>query len=175
MFVHRGRPLPEFAYHRGILRVDSNTEGSWKGIDGLDGVAVVNDSTSYPAYAQVTLSGLQPFTWASSTSDIRALQKSAINDRIASAWFASSPFTIDINLSDGNVHQVALYCLDMDLRGRAETISVTDSATIGLFDTQTVSSFTSGKYFIWNVNGHVKFTITRTAGPNGVVSGLFFR
>jgi hypothetical protein len=155
--------------------VDSNTEGTWKGVYGLDGFAVVNDSTSYPGYAQVSLSGQQPFTWASSTSDVRALQKSAVNGRIASAWFASSNFAIDINITDGNVHQVALYCLDFDSRGRSETISVSNPTTNTVLDTETVAAFSSGKYFIWNIRGHVKFVVTKTAGPNGVVSGLFFR
>jgi hypothetical protein len=32
----------------------------------------------------------------------------------------------------------------------------------------------NGTYLIWNISGGVKVTVTSTAGPNAVVSGIFF-
>ena len=37
-----------------------------------------------------------------------------------------------------------------------------------------ISSFTGGVYLDWEVSGNVVITVTRLAGPNAVLSGLFF-
>ena len=107
---------------------------------------------------------------------MRALQKGAATDRIASTWFAPTSFNIDINLLDGNWHQVGVYCLDWGGNNvRVQTIEVLDGATGGLFDSRTVSSFSGGKYLVWNLKGHVKIRVTKTAGDNAVVSGRVLR
>src|SRR5262249_37421630 len=46
-----------------FLGSDSATQGNWQGRYGSDGYAVINDTTSYPAYAQVNVSGQNNFTW----------------------------------------------------------------------------------------------------------------
>ncbi len=85
-----------------FLNVNSTTQGTWKGQYGTDGYAIVNDSTSYPAYAQISVSNASAYTWAASTADVRALQKAVSStDRIASTWYNASSFTLDVNLSDG--------------------------------------------------------------------------
>src|SRR5262249_28864626 len=75
--------------------------------------------------------------------------------------------------TDGQTHRFALYLLDWDKAGRSERIDVLD-ATGAVVDSRTVSNFSNGVYLAWNVKVHVRFRITRLAGPNAVVSGLFF-
>ncbi len=165
-----------------FLRADTTTSGSWKGVYGADGYNVIGNvfgtSTAYPSYAIVTPSGYSFWTWAASTGDVRALQKAAsTGDRIAGCWYTPSSMTIDINLTDGNTHQVALYFLDWDgmSGGRAETVDILD-ATGHVIDTRTVSNFYNGVYLVWNLSGHVTARITNTnGGANAVLSGLFFR
>jgi len=157
-----------------FLNQDLLTEGNWKGVYGADGWAIANDSTAYPAYAQVNIASQFAGTWNSSTSDIRALQKGASSDRIASLWGAWSSFTIDVNITDGGTHQIALYCLDWDSTLRSERIDVVDATNGLVLDSRTVSGFNSGQYLIWNVSGHVTFRITWLGGANAVVSGVFF-
>jgi len=142
---------------------------------GSDGYEVVNDTVNYPSYAQVSVSNQSLYTWLASTNDVRALQKAATNDRIAATWYAGSSFDIDINLTDGQAHQVGMYCLDWDLNNRAQRIDVLDAASSALLDSRNISGFSNGQYLIWNVSGHVKLRVTKTAGSNGVVSGLFFQ
>jgi hypothetical protein len=157
------------------------TKGTWKGVYGADGYAITNDLTNYPSYAQVTFINESSATWAASTSDVRALQKGSptATDRIASTWYTNTnfttTFTIDINLVDGNAHQIAFYCLDWDYNGRAERIDVLDASTNSVLDTRTISGFSNGIYMIWNLSGHVKIQITLTGGGNAVVSGIFFK
>ncbi|MDQ3650902.1 MAG: hypothetical protein M3458_11645, partial [Acidobacteriota bacterium] len=114
------------------------------------------------------------WTWTASTGDARALQKAAVNDRIAATWYSSTSFTIDVNLTDGRTHQIALYCLDWDNGGRAQTIEILDAANNAVLDSRSISAFTQGQYVVWNLMGQVRIRVTRTAGPNAVVSGLLF-
>jgi hypothetical protein len=167
-------PTPTVGTSAVFVNTDTTTQGNWKGKYGQDGYRVAYDSTNYPAFAQVNLSGYHSHIWKLSTSDVRAMQKGAPADRIASTWFANSPFYIDVNMLDANAHQVALYCLDWDNGGRTQTIDVLDAASGAVLNTRTVSGFRGGKYLIWNVTGHVQFRVTNTDGVNGVVSGLFF-
>ncbi len=88
-------------------------------------------------------------------------------------WYAGSQFSVDVNLTDGASHQIALYIVDWWNGGRVETISIADAATGTVLDTRTASNFLSGQYYVYNVTGHVRITITRNAGPNPVLSGLF--
>ncbi|HZY83286.1 MAG TPA: hypothetical protein VFE78_00535, partial [Gemmataceae bacterium] len=119
--------------------------------------------------------GNSQYTWAASTADPRALQKPAAPaDRIAAAWYSTSSFTVDVNITDGATHQVALYLLDWDGIGRSEQVDVLDGTTGKVLDTRTVNGFFGGEYLVWDVSGDVAFRLTRQAGNNAVLSGLFF-
>ncbi len=101
-----------------FIKLDTVTEGTWKGVYGADGYIIPNDSNNPPSYAVVTGPGAAgtPYTWAASTNSASALlQGSSLTNRIASAWYTtvdSTPFSFNINLTDGLTHQLALYCWD---------------------------------------------------------------
>ena len=157
-----------------FVKTDETSQGTWKGAYGSDGEAIFGDSISYPAYSQVSFSGASAALWAASTTDVRGLQKAAATDRIAPVWYTSSAMDIDVNLTDGNMHSVALYFLDWDDLGRAERVDVLDALGNAVLDTRTISAFQGGQYLVWNLTGHVVLRITLTGGPNAVFSGLFF-
>ncbi len=156
-----------------FLGTDTVTQGSWKGTYGSDGYNVAGDSSSYPSYATVSFTGSSSFVWASPTTDPRALQHPAASGQIAATAFGTS-FTVDINLTDGQAHNVALYLLDWENAGRVERVDLIDVST-GIVDrTQTISKFVNGVYLYWNIVGHVQFRFTVVQGGNAVLSGLFF-
>jgi uncharacterized repeat protein (TIGR01451 family) len=157
-----------------FVTTDTATQGNWKGTYGQSGYLIANDSNNPPSYATVNFSSANSYTWTASTSDPRALLEGSGNGRIASAYYASSGFTIDVNLTDGQAHQLALYCLDWDNSQRSETISILDAGTEAVLDRRTISNFSAGEYLVWNILGNVLITVTSTAGPNAVVSGIFF-
>ncbi|HJT30669.1 MAG TPA: fibronectin type III domain-containing protein, partial [Pirellulales bacterium] len=158
-----------------FVAADASTQGTWHGTYGADGYNVIGDAASYPSYAQVSTSGNQNYVWASSTSAAQALQKETnLNDRIAATWYAPSSFTLDVNLTDGSAHQLALYLLDWDKLGRSERIDVLDATTGTVLDSQTAANFSGGEYLRWTLGGHVDLRFTSLSGPNAVVSGLFF-
>jgi hypothetical protein len=157
-----------------FVKADTTTRGSWLQTYGKDGAAVAGNATTYPGYAKVTMAGASSWTWAASTADLRALQTASGAGRIAAAWFDSGGFTIDVNLTDGASHQVALYLLDWDQQGRAETVQITNLATGAVLDSRAASGFGNGTYLVWQLTGSVRIRVTRTQGDNAIVNGLFF-
>jgi hypothetical protein len=129
---------------------------------------------NYPSYAQVAVTGYSSPTWMTSTTDIRGLEKASANDRVAARWDSNSSFTIDINLTDGLTHRVAIYVLDWDGNNRSQRLDVLDAGTDIVMDTRTISSFNGGQYLVWNLRGHVKIKVTKTGAKTAVVSGLYF-
>jgi hypothetical protein len=156
-----------------FVATDTSTQGNWRGIYGADGYTVVGDSPSTPAYAALASVNQSSWTWASSTTDPRALQLGSGLGRIAATWYSIQSFSIDIDITDGNSHRVALYALDWDSKGRTEAIQVVDPQTQAVLDSRSVSSFTNGIYVVWNISGHVRFNVTTTSGPNATISGVF--
>jgi len=155
---------------------DNTTEGSWIGVYGKDGYSLANSSQqSIPAYAVFSVQNAQLFTWSASTTDPRALQNASGSGRFAPTWYGTSSFYFDVNVSDGNTHQIELYALDWDSAGRAETIQVLDAATNTVLDTRTISNFSNGLYLLWSISGHVKIQVSLLSGPNDVSSALFFK
>ncbi len=184
-------PLP--AVQASFVAFDSTTQGSWKAVYGAQGYLLAPNNATYPysgipGYAIVNVSGATLFVWTGSTADTRALQKPVGGtDRIAACWYSSGAFTLDLGVTDGQTHRIALYFLDWDSNGapagRVERVDAVDATTGATLDSHTLGQakgdsnsadrFNGGKYLVWNVRGHVKFTITNL-NSNAVLSGMFF-
>jgi hypothetical protein len=162
-----------------FVKLDSTTKGNWKGVYGQDGYIIPNDSNSLPGYATIVVpspSTGPTYTWSPSTTDVRALLKSAsLTDRIASTYYSSASFTFDVNLTDAQMHELDLYFLDLETTTRAETVSILNANTNAVLATQAMSNFNGGVYAVFNVQGHVLVQITYTSGLNAVLSGLFLK
>ena len=153
---------------------DDTTGGSWKGSYGAQGYGIVGATSSYPSYAQVAVTSASSWTWSASTADPRAVQRASGSDRVAATWYAATAFTIDINLTDGQPHRVALYSLDWDRLNRTFKVDVVDAASGALLDSRTQSVFQNGRWLIWTLSGHVLLRLTNTGPQNVVAAGLFF-
>ena len=157
-----------------FIKEDTSTEGNWIQAYGSQGFNIIGSTTSYPSYAAVTAVGETKYTWAASTTDPRALQNASGTGRIAACWYSPTSFSVDVNLTDGQAHDVALYAVDWDKQGRSEQIQITSAATGAVLDTETLSNFSGGVYLQWELSGNVVITFKTLAGPNAVLSGLFF-
>jgi hypothetical protein len=185
-------PLP--AIMAIFVKLDTATQGSWRGVYGAAGYDLAPDGYSQYAYHDVpgtilVRRSLTPSTtvavpstlWAGSTTEAQALLKPAATDggvttdRIAATWYYTTTFYIDIAIADGQTHQVALYCVDWHgSNARTQRIDAIDPTSTAILDTRTLTQFSSGQYLVWSVRGHVSFKITNTGPSNAVVSGLFF-
>ncbi len=156
--------------------LNTTTKGTWTGNYGADGYIIANDANLPPSYAKVSLTNDSVWTWALPTTDPRALQTApGATTRIASTFYSTSTvFNINVNITDNNAHRISLYVLDWDTTARAQTITIMDATTQAVLDTETFASFQNGEYASWTVSGNIIFQVTRTAGYNSVVAGIFF-
>ena len=155
-----------------FLKQDMTTQGNWINTYGRQGYEVISNATSLPSYASVTASGETTYTWTTNTTDPRRLEDAGGVGRIASVWYANTSFTVAVNLSDGKAHNLELYFVDWDNKGRGQQIQIS-SSTGTVLDTETIASFGNGVYLDWTVSGNVVIKITETKGASAVLSGLF--
>jgi hypothetical protein len=156
-----------------FLATDGTRQGSWRGVVGTEGYVVVGDSTSLPSYIKVTPSGKADWIWQYSTTTLSAVQRADANDRLAACWYSGASYSVDILLTDGLTHRMAIYFLDWDQASRRQTVQVTDADTGAVLDSRLISEFGSGVWVSWTVRGHVKVTIT-PQNVNGVISAIAF-
>jgi hypothetical protein len=156
-----------------FIKTDTATQGNWRGVFGAEGFLIPGQSQSLPSYSGAAVNG-QVYAWADPTSDIRALQKSTGTDHIASVWTATDTFNIDMNFTDAKAHRVTVYVMDWDNMGRAERFEVIDVTSGAVLQSTDVSDFGAGKYLQWDLRGNVRLKVTRTAGNNAIVEGVFF-
>ena len=143
--------------------MDATTQGNWKGIYGSDGYAVIGDSTNYPAYAQVAPSRERPMCGQRKPPIRAPCSAASPAGRIAATWYGSTSFTVDVNLTDGNPHRLALYNLDWDSTARAQRVDILDASSGSVLDSRSVTSFNGGQYLVWTLSGHVTIPLTMTA------------
>jgi hypothetical protein len=156
-----------------FVNSDSSTQGNWQGKYGTDGFSLAASASSVPGYASFSVLNNECWTWVSATSDPRGLQ-STYGYATAATWYNSPTFNFDVNMTDGKSHSFAIYAVDWDSRGRAETVQILDANSGAVLDTRSLANFYNGVYLVWNIAGHVTINVTATAGANAVVSGVFF-
>jgi hypothetical protein len=157
-----------------FIKRDTTTEGNWIGTYGSQGYNIIGSSVSYPSYATVTVAGATNSSFVASTTDPRALENSSGIGRTAGIWVSSTTFTVDVNLTDGQAHDLTFYAVDWSNIGRSEQIQITSAGTGAVLDTETLSNFYGGAYLQWKLSGSVVITVKTLAGANSVLSGIFF-
>ena len=157
-----------------FIGTDTKTQGNWKGVYGADGYTIFNDNSGpakTPNYGTMKTTGWT-YSWANETDDLRALQK-ADGGRIA-AQMGGDAYDIELNLTDGKPHQIALYALDWDKNGRSQFVEVRDAASGELLDKRDLNGFNQGVYYKWSVQGHVILRVMNASKSNAALSGVFF-
>jgi ELWxxDGT repeat protein len=169
-------PIPASVASAAFIDADAKTGGTWSGHYGSDGYSISGGGSSLPAYATLETYNAQYWQWAGQNqADLRAPEVSTNSSaRGAACDFSGSSFTVDLNLTDGQSHQVAFYLLDYDYQGRVETIQISNADTGQVLDTRTVSNFEGGKYLVYTLSGHVKITFTNAGPLNAVMSAILF-
>ena len=188
--ANSGSLLPSATF----VKLDTTTSGNWIGVYGQEGEYVAAETNNAPpAYVKLqnlNMIGGTPYTWidtqpADSTA-LRGLQAippgtgSFGAGRNPSAWYSLTNMSIRVSITDGQVHQLALYCVDFDSFQRTENIEILDAISNAVLDKRSLTNFHNGVYLVWNITGDVIVRATYT-GPSGqaysdaVVSGLFFR
>jgi hypothetical protein len=149
-------------------------QGGWVNTFGASGYALAawnagNDVVSMPGVSMNVVQGRR-YTWAASTTDVRALENAAGTSRVAATYYDPNKISVQLNFSAAYTGNLELYAVDWDSNGRSETITVGNS-------TATLSSFSQGAWVAFPISvaagGTVTVTVTNTGGPNAVLSGVF--
>src|SRR5204863_1827484 len=83
------------------------TQGSWKGVYGVDCYSVIADTTTYPAYASFShADDAMPIFYVPGVQTCALPIFNSSTDRIAAAYYSATSFTYDLNLTDAQTHQV---------------------------------------------------------------------
>jgi hypothetical protein len=165
-----------------LVKTDPTTSGTWTAAYGSDGYDVIDGTSSLPSYAsiKVTAPDLAAYEYSWLNNSPAALQTaSGSTSRVAACDYSDSgAMTVNVNINDGKIHQVALYLLDADNEGRVETVQAFDAntgAALASAPVTTVSHFANGQYLVYNLSGNVNLVVTNGSGSlNCVVSGIFF-
>ena len=168
---------------------DTTTRGHWHDgtganrVYGNDGYWIIKDPSpgpwmSMPAYATAVAPVNNSLTYAGTDQgeDARYLLKPGSSTHENGIWYqnAGSVFTFDVALTAGKMCNVAVYCWDWDGSSHGLQIDVLDGDTSVVLNTQSVSDYGNGKYFVWVVSGHLKFRVSGLSSARPFASGLFF-
>jgi hypothetical protein len=174
---HKQKPAPSGK----VLFIGENTRtgGDWKGRYGKDGYSIPGQKDSLPGKIHIKLLNAEEKIWRETTGDIQALQKTAGEDRIASAWQHGLHEIVEIELDEGQEKTVTLYFLDWDRNRRWNVVDAIDTKTRELLHSYNLTDFQQGIYLQYRVSGKVAFRISNVwtrrypDSKNAVLSGIF--
>jgi hypothetical protein len=153
--------------------------GDWPGSYGSGGYVLAgwngaSDLVALPGGVGETLQQGNRYTWASSTTDPRALQSPDATTRTMSTYWDFAAINVQLQFPaaySGNLH---LYALDPDDLGRRESITVDDGS--GPRTVHITTDMSQGMWVTLPISpaagGTVSITVTRDAGVNAVLSGI---
>jgi subtilisin family serine protease len=158
----------------------SAPQGSWVNTYGSQGYVLAgwngggSDLTSLGA-ATVSLDHGSRWCWNCSTSDVRALQNPGQTQRRAATYYDPNQVVVHLSFPSAYSGTLHLYAIDWDSTDRRESITVNDGS--GPHTVNITTDFSQGAWTSVPVTvaagGTVTITVTRTAGINAVLSGIF--
>ena len=158
---------------------ESGLRGDWVGSYGADGHALLawNGSSDVVSLPNATISLLQGSrsTFASSTSDLRALEDPTQATRRARIWQHSSSLRLQLTFSAAYSGTMHLYGVDWNGTSRRQTVIIDAAGTLTTVNVD--ANFHEGAWIHVPISvpsgGVVTITVNRTAGSNAVLSGVF--
>ncbi len=167
VFLGDAGPLP--------IPIAKAPQGNWVGAHGAKGYALAswNGATDLSSLPSVSLSLLQGgrYRWAPTTTDVRALQSPSKSTRTAAAYYDPSQVLVRLSFAAAYSGNLELYAVDWDKQDRREAIAVDDQTAV------LASDFGAGAWMSFPISvsaaGTATITVTRTAGPNALLSGIF--
>jgi phosphodiesterase/alkaline phosphatase D-like protein len=154
-------------------------QGSWVGVYGADGYALADwnagtDLVSLPQSSLVLDQGGR-YQWSGGTTAVQALQSPDTTTRRAATFSDGNQIALHLTFTTAYSGSLHLYALDWDVLGRRETVTINDGS--GARTASISTDFSQGIWLSAPINvaagGTVTVTVTRTAGLNAVLSGIF--
>ena len=157
-------------------KVESAPQGKWVNTFGSAGydLAGWNGTAGDLAYmpnASLTVQQASRYQWAANSADARALSDASGSNHNAGTYYDSNQIQLQLSFKEAYSGELHLYAVDWDAAARREVITVNgQSAVLG-------GDFSQGAWVGFPISvaagGTVSITVTRLAGGNAVLSGLF--
>jgi hypothetical protein len=153
----------------------SAPQGNWVGVYGAAGYDLsafngTSDLLSLP-HASLTVVRGSRYRWATSTTDVRALENPGKSARIPAAYYDLSQIELQLKFTAAYSGRLELYAIDWDSTARREMLSVNGQTAV------LSGSFHAGAWVAFPVTVAAGATVTiavdRLAGTNAVLSGVF--
>jgi subtilisin family serine protease len=163
------------------INVGVNRQGNWVGNYGVDGYALggwngpgTSDLAVLPN-ATLTMEQGYRYSWASPTTDVRALEAPDESERRATAWYHGTSLKLRLNFTAAYTGTLHVYGFDWEGTARRMKVTVTDGTTTKTVNITTTYHDGAWMHFPISVasGGIVRVTADRTAGSNAVIAGLF--
>jgi hypothetical protein len=156
-------------------------QGNWVGEYGSDGWVLAGWDNGQDVMALptgVTFSAdvaNGPYTWATSTTDSRALESFDETSRKVAVWWHPDAIELSLHFTNAYSGVLSLYAIDWDSDDRREEIVIDDGSGPDSADLD--AAFTNGAWVSTPVSvgtgGTITITATRTGSYNAVIAGLF--
>jgi hypothetical protein len=152
--------------------------GDWVGRYGADGYVLgawngTSDVVVLPTASFSVVQGNR-YQWSAGTGDLRALENAAETERRAATLHHDTSLRLRLTFTTAYSGDLHLYAVDWDALGRQERITVDDGSGPRSVN---LTSFTNGAWVHFPISvaagGSVSITVDKTAGMNGVLSGIF--
>jgi alpha-L-rhamnosidase len=171
-----------------FVKEDRTTSGNWGGKYGHDGSVLFGESAGkdriqLPAYVASVIHRQGRTGGWTAPVDSRALAQSPTNGeaRCIGALYCGNPaacqqcLVVDVALKQPAEYQLALYFVDLDRKGRRQSVELFDLKSRKLVaPTRVYSNFIGGIYAVYNCRQSVRIRVNHIRGDNAVLSGLFF-
>jgi sugar lactone lactonase YvrE len=165
------------------VRVDTTSQGAWKPLYGKRGNFIAGDTNNLGENVIFDVHTNIQTLLASGSSDARALQLPAHESttRELARWYNQITYptfffgttTMDMNIVDGSLRQLALYFVAWNSTSNQIRVEIKDAISGVILDQRNLASFDQGKYLVWNVSGHITINVVPLVSEPAEINGIF--
>ena len=148
--------------------------GDWWKAFGADGFQIPTISEQLRENTRITHGPLsEVHEWPASGDDVRGAFAPDDQSHLPVAWRSDQSYDIEVGLIDGREHLLAMYFVDFERVGAAQSVRIKDAVSEAILDERLVEDMGEGVYFAWNVRGRVRVEIERQTTWASLISGIF--
>jgi hypothetical protein len=165
--------VPDLAGARFLFR-DDTTVGNWKGTYGSQAGVIFGHATNAPLGNLTLVAGVD-YPFSTNTPDVRALERvdsSLPTNRFSGCVFGADYVELRCPFPFRETNQLALYLMEPG-GGRAQSVEIFDDANGDRLDRRDLGAISNGTYLAWEVSGPLRVRVSRLAGYNALLSGVF--
>lgn len=160
--------------------IDEQTKGLWQKNYGSEGYYLPGAGEKIPDQTKISFINGETHIWKNETQDIQAVENPVGKMNIAAARSHPLHEIVEFNFDNNKEHEVALYFLDWDRKGRWTVVDILDVNSRKVLHSYNLTDFTQGVYLKYKMKGNLQCRITNiwtrrySKSPDAGFSAIFF-